>query len=49
MNDLNIIVNIMLGKEDANSYPGNADIDGKEGMDVGDVNTIINIMLGKTE
>ena len=49
VNDLNIIVNIMLGKEDANSYPGNADIDGKEGVDVGDVNTIINIMLGKTE
>ena len=44
--DVNILVNIMLGKLNAADYP-NANVDGQGSIDVGDVNTIINIMLGK--
>ena len=44
--DVNIIVNIMLGKDDAGNYPG-ADVTGDGPIDVGDVNQVINIMLGK--
>ena len=44
--DVNILINIMLGKDNAANYP-NANVDGQEGIDVGDVNTVINIMLGK--
>lgn len=45
--DVNIIVNIMLGKDEASKYPGNANVDGQEGIDVSDVNAVVNIMLGK--
>ena len=45
--DVNIIVNIILGKDNASNYPGNANIDGQGGIDVGDVNVIVNIILGK--
>ena len=45
--DVNIIINIMLGKADASAYPGNADVNGDTKVDVTDVNIIINIMLGK--
>ena len=44
--DVNILVNIMLGKANAADYP-NANVDGQDGIDVGDVNMIVNIMLGK--
>lgn len=44
--DVNILVNIMLGKANAADYP-NANVDGQGGIDVGDVNAIVNIMLGK--
>lgn len=47
--DVNIIINIMLGKADASNYPGNADVNGQDGIDVSDANKVINIMLGKEE
>ena len=45
--DVNIIINIMLGKAQASSYPGNADVNNSGKVDVSDVNKVINIMLGK--
>ena len=47
VSDVNIVINIMLGKTSASSYPGNADVNGDGKVDVSDVNIIINIMLGK--
>ena len=46
VSDVNIVINIMLGKASASDYP-NANVDGQNGIDVGDVNMVINIMLGK--
>jgi len=45
--DVNIIINIMLGKAQASNYPGRADINEDDNVDVSDVNIVINIMLGK--
>ena len=45
--DVNIIVNIILGKENESKYPGNANVDGQGGIDVGDINMVVNILLGK--
>ena len=46
--DVNIIINIMLGKDTADNYAGRACVtEGDTDVDVADVNTIINIMLGK--
>ena len=47
VSDVNIIINIMLGKANVHFYPGNADINGDGRVDVSDVNKVINIMLGK--
>jgi hypothetical protein len=47
VSDVNIIINIMLGKVQASAYPGNSDINGDNSVDVSDVNAVINIMLGK--
>ncbi len=47
VSDVNIIINIMLGRAQASSYPGNADLTGDGVIDVSDVNKIVNIMLGK--
>ena len=47
VSDVNIIVNIILGKESESKYPGNANVDGQGGIDVGDVNMVVNIVLGK--
>ena len=47
VSDVNIIINIMLGKVSEDNYPGNPDINGDSYVDVSDVNTVINIMLGK--
>lgn len=47
VSDVNIVINIMLGKVQASTYPGNADCNGDNNVDVSDVNIIINIMLGK--
>ncbi len=47
VSDVNIIINIMLGKSQASSYPGNPDLNNDNKVDVSDVNAVINIMLGK--
>ena len=47
VSDVNITINLMLGKASASSYPGNADVNGDNKVDVSDVNIVINIMLGK--
>ena len=47
VNDVNIVINITLGKTQAGNYPGNADVTGDGNIDVTDVNTVINIVLGK--
>ncbi len=45
--DVNAIINIMLQKNPASDYPGNADVTGDGNIDIADVNAVINIMLGK--
>ena len=45
--DVNIVVNIILGKDNAANYDGRADVNGVDGVDVSDVNAIVNIILGK--
>ena len=47
VSDVNVVINIMLGKDDAARYGGRADVNGDGKVDVSDVNTVINIMLGK--
>ena len=47
VSDVNILINIMLGKAQANNYPGNPDLNDDGKVDVSDVNAVINIMLGK--
>lgn len=47
VSDVNIIVNIMLGKAQATDYPSSADCNGDGETDVSDVNIVVNIMLGK--
>lgn len=47
--DVNILVNIILGKDSADKYDGRAYItDGDTNVDVSDVNEEVNILLGKT-
>lgn len=43
VSDVNIIINVMLGKE----INERADVTGEGSVDVADVNQVINIMLGK--
>ena len=43
-NDLNMLINIILGKEVANDA---ANVDGEGGVDGNDLNALINILLGK--
>ncbi|MBR1882515.1 MAG: hypothetical protein IJ808_05795, partial [Muribaculaceae bacterium] len=47
VNDVNILINIVLGKDDASQYGGRANVDGAGDVDVTDVNTLINLVLGK--
>ena len=47
VNDINILINIMLGKDSDSKYNGRANVDGEGAIDVADVNAIINAMLGK--
>lgn len=46
ISDVNIIVNIMLGKDTASKYNGRADVTGDGSVDVSDINTCLNIILG---
>ncbi len=47
VSDVNILVNIILGKDTADNYDGRADLIGDNGVDVSDVNAVVNIILGK--
>ena len=45
--DVNIVVNVMLGKPTSNVQQALSDLDHNGSVDVSDINLIINIMLGK--
>ncbi len=45
--DINIVVNIILGKDNAANYDGRADVNNSGVVDVSDVNILVNIILGK--
>ena len=46
--DVNILINIMLGKDSADNYDGRAYVtEGDQVVDIADVNAAINLMLGK--
>ena len=45
--DLNILINIILGKDNAANYGGRANVNGEGGVDGNDLNKLINIILGK--
>ncbi|MBR6248560.1 MAG: chitobiase/beta-hexosaminidase C-terminal domain-containing protein [Muribaculaceae bacterium] len=45
--DLNILINIILGKDQADNYDGRANVDHQGGVDGNDLNALINILLGK--
>ena len=47
VSDVNLAVNIILGKESRADYISRADMDGNGNVDVSDVNLIVNIILGK--
>ena len=47
VDDVNAIINIILGKKPASEYTGVADVDGSGIVDVDDVNAVINIILNK--
>mgnify|MGYP004443257313 CR=1 FL=1 len=44
--DVNIVINIILGTDAAEKYDGRADVNGDGAVDIQDVNAIINIILG---
>ncbi len=44
--DVNILINIVLGKDDASNYGGRAYVTGDDVIDISDVNSTISIMLG---
>ena len=46
-NDLNALINIILGKDDAEVYDGRANVDEEGDIDGNDLNALINILLGK--
>ena len=45
ISDVNIVINLMLGKTTDEDYEG--DINGDGNVDISDVNLVINYMLGK--
>lgn len=45
VSDANIVINIILGSDEAAKYNGRADVNGDGAVDVADVNDIITIML----
>ena len=47
VDDVNILINVILGRDDADKYGTRADVNGDSGVDVSDVNTLINLVLGK--
>ncbi|MBR1882829.1 MAG: family 10 glycosylhydrolase [Muribaculaceae bacterium] len=47
VNDVNILINIILGRDSADNYAGRANVNGVGDVDVSDVNVLINAVLGK--
>lgn len=45
--DVNIVVNIILGKDQADNYDGRANLNDDAKVDVTDVNILVNMILGK--
>ena len=45
--DVNIVINIILGNDQAENYDRRAYITDDDDIDVSDVNALINIILGK--
>lgn len=45
--DVNILINIVLGKTDAKEIDGRADINEDYVIDITDVNLLLNLILGK--
>ena len=46
--DVNIVINLMLGKDDPDNYDGRAYLtEGDTVVDIADVNAAINLMLGR--
>ena len=46
-NDINTLINILLGKEPLTAYGDRANVNGEGDVDGGDINELINIVLGK--
>ena len=47
ISDVNIVINVMLGKNQDPDTKAKADVTGDGKVDISDVNAVINIMLGK--
>lgn len=48
ISDVNILINIMLGNDNADNYEGRAYVtEGDTQVDIADINAVINMMLGK--
>lgn len=47
VSDVNLVINVMLGKIDDATVTARADVTGDGSADVSDVNAVINVMLGK--
>lgn len=45
--DVNILLNIVMGKDSADNYEGRADVTGDGVVDISDVNATLNAVLGK--
>ena len=45
--DVNIVINVILGKDQASNYDGRCNLNDDDTVDVSDVNAVINIILGK--
>lgn len=47
VSDINVLINVLLGKDNAANYGGRADVNADNMVDIGDINALINIMLSK--
>ncbi|MBQ0120339.1 MAG: leucine-rich repeat protein, partial [Bacteroidales bacterium] len=47
ISDANVLINVILAKDEASKYDGRADVTGDGVVDISDANEIINIILGK--
>ena len=47
IDDANILIDILLGKDSASNYSGRADVNGDSNVDIDDLNATLDILLGK--